>query len=135
VTNLDGLPARIYDGTMAHSNGSSDPIPCPEGVETLARRFVEPVEAYRGPAYNETHVRRESIDPFFKALGWGVDNEAGHAEAYKDVIHEDAINVGGNPTAIQRHVDATDRQIDQLVYELHGLTEDDIRIVEEATQR
>ncbi len=29
---------------------------------------------------------------------------------------------------------AADRQIDQLVYELYGLTEDEIRIVEEATR-
>lgn len=28
------------------------------------------------------------------------------------------------------HPDATDRQIDQLVYELYGLTEEEIRIVE-----
>jgi len=33
-------------------------------------------------------------------------------------------------TAIQRQIDATDRQIDQLVYELYGLTEEEIRIVE-----
>lgn len=31
----------------------------------------------------------------FKALGWDIDNEQGHAEAYKDVVHEDAIKVGG----------------------------------------
>ena len=31
----------------------------------------------------------------FKALGWDVDNEYGDAEAYKDVVHEDAIKVGG----------------------------------------
>lgn len=30
-------------------------------------------------------------------------------------------------------IDATDRQIDQLVYELYGLTDREIRIVEEAT--
>ena len=36
--------------------------------------------------------------------------------------------------AIQRQIDGTDRQIDQLVYELYGLTDDEIRIVEEATQ-
>ena len=29
----------------------------------------------------------------------------------------------------------TDRQIDQLVYELYGLTEKEIRIVEEATTK
>jgi type I restriction-modification system DNA methylase subunit len=35
-------------------------------------------------------------------------------------------------TALQRQVDATDHQIDQLVYELYGLTEEEIRIVEGA---
>ena len=30
--------------------------------------------------------------------------------------------------------DATHRRIDQLVYELYGLTDDEIRIVEEATK-
>ena len=34
---------------------------------------------------------------------------------------------------IQRQIDATDRQIDQLVYELYGLTDEEIRIVEDAT--
>ena len=33
-----------------------------------------------------------------------------------------------------RQIDATDGQIDRLVYELYGLTEDEIKIVEEATQ-
>ena len=36
--------------------------------------------------------------------------------------------------AIQRQIDATDKQIDQLVYELYGLTEEAIRLVEEATK-
>jgi hypothetical protein len=35
---------------------------------------------------------------------------------------------------IEREITATDRQIDQLVYQLYGLTEDEIRIVEEATK-
>jgi hypothetical protein len=33
-------------------------------------------------------------------------------------------------TAHQRQIDATDRQIDQLVYELYGLTEEEIKVVE-----
>jgi hypothetical protein len=32
-------------------------------------------------------------------------------------------------TALQRQIDATDKQIDELVYELYGLTEEEIRIV------
>ena len=31
---------------------------------------------------------------------------------------------------IQRQIDATDRQIDALVYQLYGLTEEEIKIVE-----
>jgi len=33
-------------------------------------------------------------------------------------------------TALQRQIDATDQQIDQLVYELYGLTEEEIKLVE-----
>jgi hypothetical protein len=33
-------------------------------------------------------------------------------------------------TVIQRQIDATDKQIDALVYELYGLTEEEITIVE-----
>lgn len=36
--------------------------------------------------------------------------------------------------ALERQIAATDRQIDQLVYELYGLTDQEIRIVEEATR-
>jgi len=43
----------------------------------------------------------------------------------------DAANVPGDKSAIRRQIDATDREIDKLVYELYGLTEEEIRIVEE----
>jgi len=36
-------------------------------------------------------------------------------------------------TVVERQVEATDRQIDQLVYELYGFTDDEIRLIEEAT--
>ena len=36
-------------------------------------------------------------------------------------------------TRFQREIDATDRQIDQLVYELYGLTEKEVKILEKAT--
>ena len=34
---------------------------------------------------------------------------------------------------LQRQIEATDRQIDRLVYELYGLSDEEIAIVEEAT--
>jgi hypothetical protein len=66
----------------------------PPQVLELIQRFDRNHEAYRSPHYNETQLRREFLDPFLKALGWDIDNEQGHAEAYKDVVHEDAIKVG-----------------------------------------
>jgi len=44
-----------------------------------------------------------------------------------------AAKTSHEKTAIQRQIDATDRQIDQLVYKLYGLTDEEIQIVEEAT--
>lgn len=70
-------------------------MPAPQLILDLIERFERNKEAYKSGAYNETQVRREFIDPFFEALGWDVNNKAGNAEAYKDVIHEDAVKVGG----------------------------------------
>ncbi len=67
----------------------------PSEVLDLVERFAQHRDAYRSGRYNETQVRREFLDPLFKALGWDVDNEQGYAEAYKDVVHEDAVKVGG----------------------------------------
>ncbi|UCE60893.1 MAG: N-6 DNA methylase [Phycisphaerales bacterium] len=72
---------------------------CPESVLELTRRFELHRDTYRKPTYNETQVRREFIDPLFKALGWDVDNKQGYAEAYKEVIHEDAVKVGSSTKA------------------------------------
>src|SRR5258708_5542314 len=69
------------------------PQPPPQVLE-LDQRFDRNLDAYRSPHYNETHGRREFLDPLFKSLGWDIDNEQGYAEAYKDVVHEDAIRVG-----------------------------------------
>ena len=66
----------------------------PKEIVDLVDRFENHLASYKSGHYNETQVRREFVDPFFKALGWDVDNEQGFAEAYKDVIHEDAVKVG-----------------------------------------
>jgi hypothetical protein len=40
-----------------------------------------------------------------------------------------AVKTDQEKTALQRQIDATDQQIDQLVYELYGLTEEEIKII------
>ncbi len=58
-------------------------------VENLVNRFEEQLTSYKKSDYNETLVRRDFIDPFFKALGWDVDNSQDYAAAYDGVIRED----------------------------------------------
>jgi len=79
-------PPDLTKGTVS--------VDCPPEVLNLVERFERELESYRSGKYNETQVRREFIDPMLKALGWDIDNEQGYAEAYKDVVHEDAIKVG-----------------------------------------
>lgn len=67
----------------------------PQIISDLIAQFERNLEAYRSQGYNEAQVRQEFINPFFEALGWDMANRAGHAEAYKDVIHEDAIKDAG----------------------------------------
>ncbi len=67
----------------------------PAEVLKLVETFQRNLAAYRSGGYNETQLRREFIDPMFESLGWDIQNKAGYAEPYKDVIHEDAIKVGG----------------------------------------
>ena len=69
-------------------------MPVPLKIVELVKKFEEHQESYRSGAYNEAQVRQEFINPFFKELGWDIDNQGSLAEAYKDVIHEDAIRIG-----------------------------------------
>ncbi len=64
-------------------------------ITELVDRFKNNLDAYKSAGYNEAQLRQEFINPMFEALGWDVNNKQGFAEAYKDVIHEDAIKVGG----------------------------------------
>jgi len=64
-------------------------------IAELVKRFDEQYDSYKNSNYNETLTRRDFIDPFFKALGWDVDNEEGYAESYREVIHEDKIKISG----------------------------------------
>jgi type I restriction-modification system DNA methylase subunit len=74
-------------------------MPCPPQVAKLIEKFDLHRDSYHSAGYKEAQLRQEFIDPLFAALGWDMDNSAGKAEAYKDVIHEDAIKLGGGHKA------------------------------------
>jgi hypothetical protein len=47
------------------------------------------------------------------------------------------LSLCGTPdekTRFQRQIDATDAEIDRLVYDLYGLSDEEIRIVEESVE-
>lgn len=70
------------------------------------QRIVELVEGYKlhkpsyeKDTYNEANLRRDFLDPFWEALGWDMQNRQGFAEAYREVVHEDRVKVGGKSKA------------------------------------
>lgn len=67
----------------------------PEIISALVARYRDNRLDYRSPTYKEFRLRKEFIDPFFEALGWDVSNRSESAEAYKDVVHEDSLKIGG----------------------------------------
>jgi predicted type IV restriction endonuclease len=69
-------------------------ISCPSEVLTLIQNFHEHSDAYKSGKYNETQLRQQFLNPMFEALGWDLANKSNTAEAYKDVVHEDAIKIG-----------------------------------------
>lgn len=68
-------------------------------IEKLAERYHEHYKEYHLPDYNEQKARQDFINPFFKALGWDIDNEKGDSEAYREVIYEDKVKVKGKAKA------------------------------------
>jgi len=71
----------------------------PGVVRELVEQFDTHKDTYRSAQYNEAQLRGEFLNPLFEALGWDVFNRKGYAAPYKEVIHEDAIKVGGRTKA------------------------------------
>ncbi|MDA8422059.1 MAG: hypothetical protein M0Z89_01860 [Nitrospiraceae bacterium] len=72
--------------------------------------------------------------PFPRTIGKGVGKTITqlvdqHIDLQKNIA---SVKTDHEKTVLQRQIDATDQQIDQLVYELYGLTEEEIKIVEGA---
>jgi hypothetical protein len=75
-------------------------MPVPQAIQILVQRYEANCRDYHKGQKNETELRREFIDQFFRALGWDVDNNKGWSEAYKEVAHEDPIRIRGQTKRI-----------------------------------
>lgn len=69
-------------------------MPAPKKVLDLVQLFDRNADEYRSPEFKEANLRIQFVNPMFKALGWDMENDQGHAEAYKDVIHEASLKMG-----------------------------------------
>ena len=65
----------------------------PAIIQTLVTRFRESRELYRSGRYNETQLRNEFLNPFFETLGWDMYNRSNYAPQYREVIHEDSLEI------------------------------------------
>ena len=57
-------------------------------VEKLIRKFESDRAHYLSKNYSEAQARVDFISPFFKALGWDMENEDGHAHHAREVLVE-----------------------------------------------
>jgi predicted type IV restriction endonuclease len=123
-------------------------------LEKLIAKFEADRGHYLSKAYPEAQARVDFITPFFKALGWDVENEAGLPHHQREVVVEKGeAETEGRPDysfrlagqtkffveakapseldRVERAIGSTDAEIDELVYELYGITDEERKIIEE----
>jgi len=66
----------------------------PEIIEKLVERFERDIDSLKSATYNETELRADFVNPFWKALGWDMTNEKGYAMQYRDVKQEYPLKTG-----------------------------------------
>ncbi len=74
-------------------------MPLPDSVAELIERFEDNRSEYHKGHYNETQTRIDYVNPLFAALGWDMDNHGGLSELLREVVHEDALKIGGTTKA------------------------------------
>ncbi len=67
----------------------------PGKIFELVERFDRDRASYKSGKYNEAQVRVDFINPLLGVLGWDVENRQGRSEAYREVVYEDDVKVGG----------------------------------------
>ena len=126
-------------------------------IEDLVLRFEEQIASYKKSDYNETQTRINFIGPFFKFLCWEMENKEGNAEEYREVVNKNNVKVGAANKAydypfnrnyapasaananyplpdqlqlLEQRIAYTVDKINEKVYALYGLNEEEISIAE-----
>lgn len=73
----------------------STPVSAPPIIKRKVEQFLARSSEYTSAAYRETPVRIDFVDPMFEALGWDMSNREGAPEAFREVVHEPSLRIGG----------------------------------------
>ena len=99
-------------------------------MKSLVERFDLYRDSYRSGRYDEAPLRLEFLNHFFDPA-----DKARHDKIVLLVermleLRQSNPRTPQEQEMVKREIQSTDRQIDGLIYELYGLTEDEIKIVE-----
>src|SRR5512136_715244 len=64
-------------------------------LSRLVETFGKNLAAYKSAAYDEASLRQEFLNPFFRALGWDIENKAGLIPQHREVEIESRTQIGG----------------------------------------
>ncbi len=64
-------------------------------LSRLTGIFEKNLSHYKKAGYDEASLRQEFLNPLFSALGWDVENKAGHIPQKREVEVESRTQIGG----------------------------------------
>ena len=77
-------------------------MPNAASFESFARELSRLVESFgqrlaelKQPGYAEAQLRDDFLNPFFRALGWDMENRAGLIQTRREVEIESRTQIGG----------------------------------------
>ena len=128
-----GAAQAPVDGGDAFDEGLLDEPLGIELVDEVGEEAVELADVFAAVALGDDALPGKQAVLEGVPAGASFTLEGSRAGGFAGILAVGGDLGAAGPEGIAR-IDATDREIDQLVYELYGLTDDEIRIVEEATQ-
>lgn len=64
-------------------------------LNRLVAAFTRQFDELTSPGYAEAQLRDDFLNPFFRALGWDLENKAGHIQSEREVEIESRTDIAG----------------------------------------
>lgn len=98
-------------------------------IEQRVEDFEKNAAVLKKKGHGETNIRSNYIDIFFEALGWKMKS---HYDVHREFARKECrfAKSDSDKKLYEQKIAMLDKKIDDLVYKLYGLTEEEIKIVE-----